>query len=87
MKKRKSKTEYLSYIEETPKHSPIIGKAASTATNNARRRALNNGLYVTYLDGNKIVREYPDGRKETMKTIQEQSITMSKNGKLQIPER
>lgn len=87
MKSRKSKTEYLSYIEETSKHIGKINKVASKATKNARERALNNGNYVTYLDGDKIIKEYPSGRKIIIKTITESSLSVSKDGTIRIPQR
>ena len=85
MKAKKSKTEYLSYIEETPKQIVKINKVASTATKNARKRALESGTYVTYLDGDKIMNEYPDGRVVVVKTLEESSIPVSKDGAFRIP--
>lgn len=77
----------MSYIEETSKHIGKINKAASKATKKAREKALNNGTYVTYLEGDKIIKEYPSGRKITLKTIAESSISVSKDGTLRIPQR
>jgi hypothetical protein len=85
MKSKKSKTEYLSYIEETSKHVSKIHNAASKATTEARKTALSNGIYVTYLRGNEIVKEYPSGRTITISTINDSSIRISKDGTFQVP--
>lgn len=87
MKNKKSRTEYLSYIEETKIHLDKLHNVASRATKNARKRALKKGIYVTYLDGNRIVKEYPSGYKTTLKTLQESSIKVLEDGRFEIPER
>lgn len=87
MKAKKSKTEYLSYIEETPKHHGKISSAASIATKNARIRALKNGKYVTYLDGNKIIKEYPNGKKVALKVLDNSHVSITKDGVLRVPKR
>lgn len=75
----------MSYIEETSKHVGKIHNAASKATTDARKKALNNGIYVTYLRGNEIVKEYPSGRTITISTISDSSIRVSKDGTFQVP--
>jgi hypothetical protein len=85
MKTKKNRTAYLSYIEETSKHFEMLNNVATNATKDARKSALENGMFVTYLDGNKIMREYPSGHTRTFKTLEESSILVSKNGELQIP--
>jgi len=87
MGSRKKKSEYLSYIEETPKQIGRIRDVASRATSEARKRALKRGNYVTYLEGKKIIREYPDGKKVTLKIVQESGIPVDRNGKLRLSKR
>ena len=84
---KKRKTQYLSYIEETPKQIGKIQNAASSATIKARKKALKNGNYVTYLKGKKILKEYPDGRIETVKVIQDSGVSIVKDGELRIHKR
>ncbi len=87
MKNKKSRTEYLNYIEDTTIHLDKLNNVASRATKNARKRALEKGEYVTYLVGNKIVKEYPSGYITTLKTLQESSIQVLEDGRFEISER
>lgn len=62
-----------------------IRNVAAAATRNARLSALKRGNYVTFLSGNKILREYPDGRVETIQVLQEPVVSTKNNGELRIP--
>lgn len=66
---RKSRTSYLSYIEETPKHFNKLQRVAKSATLAAIKRAKNRNLTVTYLEDGWIVREAATGKKEKVKRI------------------
>ena len=72
---RKSRTSYLSYIEETPKHFDMLQRVAKAATIAAIKRAKKKNLSITYLEDNWIIRESADGRKERIKHI----TTLSRN--------
>ncbi|WP_305065109.1 hypothetical protein [Methanococcoides sp.] len=53
-------------IEE---ESALLRRIGVIATRNAVNDALSNGRPVTYQKGDKIVREYPDGTEEVLKTL------------------
>jgi hypothetical protein len=67
--KAKSKTEYLSYIEETPKHRGKLVKAAKAATSKAIREAKSRELDITYTENGNIIREDASGNKEVIGKI------------------
>ena len=71
---RKKRTEYLSYIEETRKHLTTLQKVASQATRKAIRLAKSKNLFITYQEGNNIIREYKNGGKEVIGIITEPPI-------------
>lgn len=85
MKKvRKKKSEYLSYIEETSKHIGKLKKVAAKATRDAVTLTQSRDLPITYKKGNIIVREYSNGRKETIGVIQQPSIKVTKGATIQL---
>ena len=65
----KKKSDYLTYIEETRKHHKKLKKTAADATRKARKIAFSHNNYITYLENNQIIKEYPDGRKRVIKRI------------------
>ena len=75
MKNKKKNEEYLSYIEETKKHRKKLKDIVARATRSAGKKAISNNNFITYLDGTRIVREYPDGRKVVIKKITEDMQT------------
>ena len=66
MSQRKKKTDYLSYIEDTKKHYPKLEKIASDATRRAIGAAKAQDLFITYQEGEQIVREHRDGTREVI---------------------
>jgi hypothetical protein len=65
----RSRTSYLSYIEETPKHFDKLQRVAKSATFAAIKRAKNSNLSITYLEDGWIVRERANGEKIKVKHI------------------
>jgi hypothetical protein len=57
----KRKIEYLSYLEDTKKHHGVIEKVAREAVKKAIANAKEKSVDITYLKGEKIVKESPDG--------------------------
>jgi len=70
-KKRKKRTEYLSYIEDTPKHHHKLEKLAQEASRKAIEEAKANNIAITYFDGESIICEQPDGSKEVVGKVEE----------------
>jgi len=64
------KVKYLSYIEDSLKHKNLLVKTAKTATLAAIKFAKKNNLYVTYQEGNKIIKEFVDGSKEVIGIVE-----------------
>lgn len=64
-----SRTKYLNYIEDTQKHRNILENIAVKAAENAVEYAKANGQVITYLEGNDIVQESPDGSKQVIKSL------------------
>jgi len=60
----KKSTEYLSYIEETPKHHGEIARLAKEASHKAVAEALKGDGSITYLKGDKILQRNADGQEE-----------------------
>ena len=55
-----------------------IQKVARDASRNAKQNALNSGIPVTRMNGNDIVKVYPDGSTELIKTLENSSVTPEK---------
>lgn len=49
--------------------SKVIAERARKATSNASMDALRNGRAITIQKGNAIIKRYPDGREEHIKTL------------------
>jgi hypothetical protein len=84
MKKRKKKSQYLSYIEETRKHHTILNSVASSATRDAVSTARAQSLTITYREGVSIVREDISGRKVIVGKIEEPSIKVTKGATIKL---
>ncbi len=63
------KTKYLSYLEETRKHHGLIEEEAKTAVKKAIEESHNEGVAVTFLEGEKIVKVGPKGKKSEVGTV------------------
>lgn len=70
MKRKKKKTEYLTYIEDTTKHHPRLVRVAQKATKLAIEEALENDIPIMYIRDGQIVREYPDGTIEIVGEVE-----------------
>ncbi|MEO1053840.1 MAG: hypothetical protein AAFX87_24595 [Bacteroidota bacterium] len=64
------KTKYLTYIEETKKHHSHLAKVAKNSVKKAIRKSKENDVTVTYLEGNAIVSEKPNGETSIIEHIQ-----------------
>jgi hypothetical protein len=62
--------KYLSYIEDSIKHKSLLAQTAIDAIKLAIDAAKSNNLNITYLEGNKIIKESADGRIEVIGSIQ-----------------
>lgn len=69
--KAKSRTNYLTYIEETPKHRGKLVKAAQVATSKAIREAKSKNLSITYAEGENIIREDAEGNRNIIGSIEQ----------------
>ncbi|WP_118973958.1 hypothetical protein [Taibaiella koreensis] len=67
---RRSRTSYLSYIEETPKQYVQLEKVARQATRRAVAAARRQKIAVSYLEDGWVVREKPDGMKQKLFKVQ-----------------
>lgn len=64
------KTKYLSYIEETRKHHPIIDAIAGESSRIAIKKSLAASVPVTYLEGEAIVEVDSNGKKKIVGTVE-----------------
>ena len=83
MKRRKKKSEYLSYIEETEKHYNILDEVAKKATQAAFKLTKSKNLPVTYIVDNQIIREH-NGIKEVIEIVKNPSIKVKKGVTIQL---
>lgn len=81
---RKSKTERLNYIEETPKHRSKLRQVAITSVRNKIQSAMDHGLFITYSNGSQIVREYPDGKIEVVGQLNSQPKKVEQGSKFTL---
>ncbi|MEM8894844.1 MAG: hypothetical protein AAGC88_09720 [Bacteroidota bacterium] len=81
----KKKTKTLTYIEETPKHHNELVKVARRGVKESIQEAKDAGLYITYVKGSEIVREYPDGRLETIGAITEPPTIVEPGTQITLP--
>ena len=85
MAQNKSKTSRLSYIEETPKHYRKLEQVAMKGVSKGIATSKKAGLYITYARGRNIVREYPDGRIETIGRLENKPIKVEQGSKVTLP--
>lgn len=76
---RRSRTSYLSYIEETPKQYVQLEKVARQATRLAVATARKRKITVTYLEDGWVIRENPDGEKQRLVKIDKSSTSPKLN--------
>ncbi len=60
------KIKYLSYIEDTKKHHTLIEKEAKIAVKKAIADAHKKKIPVTYMEGEQIIKEQANGKKEVI---------------------
>lgn len=77
----RSKKTYLSYIEETPKHYPLLKKVVAKGVRESVAASKDQGLYITYREGDRILREYPDGKKEVIGNLENEDIRVEVGAK------
>jgi hypothetical protein len=82
---RKSRTNYLSYIEETPKQLHKLQEVAKAAAKAAIRRAKGKRLAVTYVEDGWIVREEYDGRTIRLKKLNAIPIKVTAGERFLLP--
>ena len=63
------KIKYLSYIEETKKHHPILEKEAKSSIKRAIIKSHKRSVAVTYMEGYEIVKVGPKGEKSVIGTV------------------
>jgi hypothetical protein len=80
----KKRVNTLTYIEETPKHHGKLVRVARKSVKESIEASKEAGLYITYAKGSSIVREYPDGRIETIGVIEGEPTTVKQGVKLQL---
>ena len=64
--------------EEDEGFTDWLQSVAYLATKRASTEALNNGRSIVYMEGNDIIRLYPDGTKEIIKTLENTYVKISK---------
>lgn len=67
-----TKTKHLTYIEETRKWHDKINDIAKEASEDAVAASLEEEVEITYLDGDKIIKESPNGQKKTVDVLENQ---------------
>ena len=80
----KKKTVYLSYIEETKVHFDTLKFVAEKATKKAYMLTKERKLPITFKLGNKIVREFSDGRQEVLETLKATTIKVKEGATRQL---
>jgi len=63
------KNASISYAEDTKKQHKILGSLAKKATVKAVKKAKRSDLSITFLDGQRIIKEGPSGRQTTISII------------------
>jgi len=81
---KKKRTEYLSYIEETEKHTPKLIQVARKATRNAVKESRSLGVPITYLEGNSVIREESGGTKKVIEIIADEQIILNKGERVYL---
>jgi hypothetical protein len=84
---RTSRTNKLSYIEETPKHRMKLRNVARASVRKKIQSAQAKGLFITYTRGSQIVREYPNGEILVIGHLNTQPIKVERGGKYTLPAR
>lgn len=64
-----AKKKYLTYLEDTRKHHPLIEKVAQTSAKKAIAASLSKSIPVTYMEGENIVNVGPKGKKSIVGTV------------------
>ena len=64
-----NKKKYLTYLEETRKHHSEIEKVAKTSTRKAIAASHEKSVAVTFMEGEKIVKVGPKGKKSVVGTV------------------
>lgn len=66
---RTSKTKYLTYIEDTPKHHGLLKDIIIESGKNAVTRSISNDVAITYLKEGKIVKRSPNGKLRVLRKV------------------
>lgn len=64
-----TKKKYLTYLEDTRKHHLVIEKVAKSSTKKAIAASHRKSVPVTFMEGEKIVKVGPKGKKSIVGTI------------------
>lgn len=70
MKKKKSKKNPL---EDTA----VLSRIAKKASQKAIKEAFSAGMAIHFISEGKLIKEYPDGRKECVKELNMESISLA----------
>lgn len=64
-----TKKKYLTYLEETKKHHSVIEKVVESSTKKAIEHSHSKSVPVTFLEGERIVKVGPEGKKTVVGTV------------------
>lgn len=64
-----TKKKYLTYLEETRKHHLVIEGVAKSSTRKAIAASHRESVPVTFMEGDKIVKVGPNGKKSIVGTV------------------
>lgn len=81
---KRSKTKYLSYIEETPKHYGELRTLARNATLKAVTNAKSRNLSVTYLKDGWVISEDAKGNQIRISEVEKSSRKTRSGVKFQL---
>ncbi|MCC4212708.1 hypothetical protein [Leeuwenhoekiella parthenopeia] len=86
-KSRSSKTKYLAYIEDTPKHHSLFKEFISESGKNAIERSIAQEVPITYLKDGKIIKESSDGKITILRKVNTVPRTVKVGSKTTIHKR
>lgn len=82
-----NKTQYLTYIEETPKHHDLLKKIVKRSGESARKKSKSYNVSITYLEGQKIIKQDSEGNKIILKNIEQTPKTVKVGTKIELQKR
>ena len=79
-----TKKKYLTYLEDTRKHHAVIEEVAKSSAKKAIAASHRKSVPVTFMEGEKIIKVGPKGKKSTVGTVRNNRIKVKVGAKAKI---